>query len=67
MCDANQPGRPNPLVTVWSAELPIDQPVPAGVPISKGLIPVPDEFRQKLVFHGSKWCTVHAIPGIGNL
>jgi len=53
-----KPGRPNPLVTIWSVELPIDQLVPTGVAINKGLIPVPDEFRQKdYYFTTVAWAT----------
>ena len=44
-----QPGRPNPTIAIWSVDLPKDGSNHDGGPFSKGLIPVPEEFRQKLV------------------
>jgi hypothetical protein len=44
-----QPGRPNPKVAIWSIDLQKDESAQTGSHFSKGLIPIPEEFRQKLV------------------
>nr|CAH0105676.1 unnamed protein product [Daphnia galeata] len=42
-----KPGRPNPKVAIWSIDLQKDGSAQSGAHFSKGLIPIPEEFRQK--------------------